>query len=101
MYYTTVREFVERNWDEIEASKYPEDLLTEWADSDVPIYTIEIIKTWYQDLPTGAMDAWQEVGFEFGPTTSIVDLMKLDIFLHLEGLYNRAYSEILATKEGN
>jgi hypothetical protein len=101
MYYSLIKPIVENNWAEIEASQYPEDLLTEWADSAVPIYTINIIRAWYQDLPSVAMDAWRDTGLEVSPETTIVDLMKIDLYLHLEGLYNRAYSEILATKEGN
>lgn len=98
MFYETIKELVANNWDALEASQYPEDLLIEWADSNVPIYNTDIYRYW-GDLPPEALDEWQSVGMESSST--IIDLMKVDLFLYLEGLYNRAYSELLALKEGN
>lgn len=100
MFYENIRAFVEANWAELEASKYPEDLIHYWADSEVPVYNSEIYSQW-GSLPADAHDEWQSVGFEVSIESTILDLMKVDIYLYLYGLYNRAYSEILATKEGN
>lgn len=100
MFYEDIYAEVERNWDALEASQYPEDLLIEWADSAVPIYNTDIYNQW-GNLPPEALDEWQSVGFEVSSETTIIDLMKVDLFLYLEGLYNRAYSELLALKEGN
>ena len=98
MYYEEIYKIVETWFEHLEKSEYPEDLLAEWADSAVPIYNNEIYAQW-GGLPADAQDEWQDVGMESSST--ILDLMRIDLYLHLEGLYNRAYSELTALKEGN
>jgi hypothetical protein len=100
MSYNEIIEALERNWAEIEESQYPEDLIREWAESDVPIYNSDIYRDW-GSLPVDAQDEWREQGIEVSPDDTILSLMRIDLFLHIEGLYNRAYHDLLASKEGN
>jgi hypothetical protein len=69
-------------------SAYPDDLLSEWADSEVPVYNHEIISEW-TDLDSDCRDQWQEIGA--GSNTSIVNLMKIDIYLFYRECYTLAW----------
>ena len=99
MQYEEIYKVVETWFEHLQASEYPEDLLTEWADSAVPVYNTDIYNEW-GNLPPEALDEWQGAGLNKSSST-IIDLMRIDLYLHLEGLYNRAYSELLTLKEGN
>ena len=89
---------LERNWEALESSLYPEDLVREWAESEVPIYNSDIYSEW-GSLPRDAQDEWAGVGFEFSSETTILELMRMDLFLYIDGQYSRAYADLLASKE--
>jgi len=72
-------------------STYPDDLLSEWADSEVPVYNHEIIAEW-TDLDWDCRDQWQEMGAD--SNTSIVDLMKIDIYLFYRECYTLAWIKL-------
>jgi hypothetical protein len=100
MNYEKIYSAVQTWFEYLEKSEYPEDLLREWAESDVPIYNSDIYRDW-GSLPVDAQDEWREQGIEVSPDDTILSLMRIDLFLHIEGLYNRAYHDLLASKEGN
>lgn len=100
MNYEKIYSAVQTWFEYLEKSEYPEDLLREWAESDVPIYNSDIYDQW-GSLPVDAQDEWREQGIEVSPDDTILSLMRIDLFLHIEGLYNRAYHDLLASKEGN
>jgi hypothetical protein len=82
------------NWAQFESSAYPEDLLTEFADSALPVYYGDIIQEW-QHMPNEFTDSWQDMG-EILPNTGITTLMQMDLFNYYLHLANTAYSEICA-----
>lgn len=97
MDYSDIKKEIEENWDELEASSYPEDELREMANSASPIYYYEIIKDW-QEMPNEFTDSWQEF---IDPTTetTIFSLMSADLFCFYDSEYTRIYNEIKEEKE--
>lgn len=77
--------------DELFDQIYPEDLLADWADSEVPIYNHEIVNEW-TDLDWDCRDQWQEFGVSSEST--IYDLMKIDIYLFYRECYTKAWIEL-------
>ena len=92
MDYSDIKLQLIEQWEELENSKYPEDLLREMADSACPIYYGEIIKDW-QEMPTRFTDTWQEF-IEPTQGTTIFSLMSADLFNYYDSEYNRIYDEI-------
>lgn len=74
----------------------PDRAIQEMADSLVPIYNTEIIREW-TDLPMSESDRWQEVGRD--ETYTIVDLMRLDLYLYYETQVTLAWYELSNGKE--
>lgn len=72
-------------------SSYPDDLLSEWSDSEVPVYNHEIIAEW-TDLDWDCRDQWNELGAS--PEARIVDLMRIDIYLYYRECYTKAWIEL-------
>jgi hypothetical protein len=70
---------------------YPEDRLSEMADSEVPTYTNEIISEWC-DLPFDSRDRWQDFGSDSNAT--ITHLMALDLVIYYQELFRQAYFEL-------
>lgn len=84
------------NWDYLESSQYPEDLLAEWADSAVPIYNNEIIEDW-QEMPSDYDDSWKEYGNP--EDNGIISLMRIDLFAYYLDTYTKIYREISHDKD--
>ena len=80
------------NWAQFADNAYPEDLLTEFADSALPVYYSDIIQEW-QHMPSEFNDSWQEIGVN---EIKITNLMSMDLFNYYLHLANTAYSEICA-----
>lgn len=85
------------DWEQVSTAKYPEDLLTEFVDSELPIYYGDIINEW-RDLTNLDSNRFNEI-MEITPTTTIYDLMLADLFLYYHDQFNVAYKEILNEKE--
>lgn len=91
---TTYNEIKERIKDELEQLKdsaYPEDIITELADSEVPIYYGEIIAEW-NELDNEDTDCWQEQGQN--RVLRITDLMAYDLSVYYNRKFLEAWSEI-------
>ena len=97
MDYNDIKKEIEENWEDLEASSYPEDALREMADSACPVYYHEVIKDW-QEMPNEFTDNWQEF---IDPTTetTIFSLMSADLFCFYDSEYTRIYNEIKKEKE--
>jgi hypothetical protein len=97
MDYNDIKKEIEENWEDLEASSYPEDALKEMADSACPVYYHEVIKDW-QEMPNEFTDNWQEF---IDPTTetTIFSLMSADLFCFYDSEYTRIYNEIKEEKE--
>jgi hypothetical protein len=76
--------------------RYPEDRLSELAESACPIYTGEVVTEW-AELPSEYSDAWQDLGTD--GSGGIVTLMQVDLFLYYEQQFRKAYQELLQDLE--
>lgn len=89
-----IRFAIEESWEYLEESAYPDDLLTEWADSQVPVYTREIIQEWV-DLPNDYKDeGWQQYTDNTDNMT-ITTLMSYDLYYYYQDRYSAIYRQIL------
>lgn len=82
-------------WEYLAEATYPEDSLSEYADSAVPVYTSEIIEEW-TELPYDYRDRWNEIT---DSPENITHLMSLDLYLYYREIYSAIYAKILAEKE--
>ncbi len=80
------------NWEQFESNQYPEDLLSEFADSACPIYNGDIIKEW-QEMPSEFDDSWRDYGDTIEGAT-ITKLMQMDLFNYYHHLARNAYNEL-------
>lgn len=92
-----IEEEIRGNWAQLKDNAYPDDLLTEWADSACPIYYSDIIKDW-QEMPNEFTDKWQEF-YEPNNETTIFYLMSLDLGEYYRDAYLRIYEVIKNEKE--
>lgn len=84
------------NWEYLQEVQYPEDCLNEYADGYLPTYTNEIIADW-SEMPSEFDNSWQDYGATKDST--IIDLMKIDLFTYYRNETQNAYNEIRAEKE--
>jgi hypothetical protein len=93
------------NWDYLKESNYPEDVLSELAESALPVYHHRILSDW-TEMPNEYTDSWKEMaairedGFVFmGDKQSIYNLMLMDLFNYYHDTYSEIYSEVRQDKE--
>ena len=79
---TDIKNELLENLVQLQASKYPEDLLMEWADSAVPVYYSDTLNDW-RELSLAETDRWQELGAPSNEA-GIFDLMRIDLYLHYQ-----------------
>lgn len=94
--YQDIKAQVEDELEQLTESPYPEDLLYQFADSEVPIYYGDIVKEWLE-LPFDDTDRWQELGAN--ADTTIYKLMQIDLLLYYEGQFLKAWEEVKEEKE--
>lgn len=82
--------------DQLKENAYPEDLLTELADSATPLYYGDIIQEW-QEMPIEFNDSWQDLGVE--ENAPILRRMRIDLFLYYQDRYTEIHAEIMAEQE--
>lgn len=95
---TTYQEIKERILSELEQLKqspYPENILTELADSEVPIYYGDIIEEW-REMPSEYSDNWNVFGYE---GDKITDLMAYDLATYYQERFDLAWTEIKEEEE--
>ena len=89
-----IRSIVLDEWTQLKESDYPEDLLTEFADSHTPIMYGDIISEW-SDLPMEDTDQWKQFGFdETFEQGGITKLMQVDLYLYYERLFREVFEEL-------
>lgn len=91
MNYSDIKQEITDNWEQFESNQYPDDLLTEFADSAVPVYNNEIIQEW-QEMPSEFDDSAQD--FDIDPDATIMTRMSLDLFNFYRHQYQKAYNEL-------
>ena len=82
--------------DQLKESAYPQDLISELADSATPVYYSDIIKDW-QEMPSEFMDSWQDLGTD--GSAMIMTLMQIDLFNYYHDRYTRIYQEVMQDQE--
>lgn len=88
---TEIRRELLENWQQLTESAHPEDLLTQWADSAVPVYYGDIIADWWE-MPSEFTDSWEEFGLP--QEVTITGLMAIDVFNYYQGRFNAIYNDI-------
>jgi hypothetical protein len=89
--YEDIKAQVRDELEQLEETPYPEDLLYQFADSEVPIYYGDIVEEW-QQLPFDDTDRWQELGAN--PETTIYKLMQIDLLLYYERQFVEAWEAV-------
>ena len=82
--------------EQLKDSAYPEDLISELADSATPVYYNQIISDW-QEMPSEFNDSWQDLGTD--GSAGIMTLMQMDLFNYYQDRYNRIYQEVMQDEE--
>jgi hypothetical protein len=85
------------HWEQLTEKAYPEDLLTELAESACPVYYSDIIKDW-QEMPNEFTDSWQEFT-EATQGTTIFTLMGWDLWNYYQDAYRKVFAEVSQDKE--
>ena len=98
MDYNDIKREILENWEQLEESAYPDDLLREMADSACPVYHSDIIKDW-QEMPNDFNDSWQENGIQTTEKTTIFGLMSWDLYFYYDSEYRRVFAEVRHDKE--
>lgn len=78
--------------EQLKAHSYPEDLLSELADSATPVYYNQIIQDW-TEMPNEFTDSWQEL--YVSEDAGILARMQMDLYNYYQDRYSRIYQEIL------
>ena len=86
-------------WEQLEGSAYPEDMLDEFADGVLPVYYSDILKDW-AEMPNEFTDNWQEFGLPSSKTEEITifGLMTNDLYIYYRAQFWQLYKEVLAEK---
>lgn len=90
--YTEIKQQILDRWSEFESNQHPSDLLSEFADSECPIYYGDIIAEWVE-MPSEFCDAWQE-SFSASESITITGLMSIDLFNYYDHQFQTAYNEL-------
>ena len=93
------------NWEYLTTTNYPEDFLSELAESALPVYYHRILSDW-TEMPNEYTDSWKEMaairedGSVFmGDKQSIYNLMLMDLFNYYSDTYMEIYGEVRQDKE--
>ena len=93
------------NWDYLNESNYPEDVLSELAESALPVYHHRILSDW-TEMPNEYTDSWKDSitvekdgTVSLGNNPSIYTLMLVDLFNYYHDTYTEIYGEVRQNKE--
>ncbi len=95
MNYSDIKQEILDNWEQFASNQYPEDLLSDFVGTALPIYNSEIIKDW-QEMPSEFDNVWQEEGYT---GEGIISLMLYDLENYYHHQYRRVYSELAQDME--
>ena len=88
--YNEVKELIKNELAQLKESPYPEDIIRELADSEVPIYYGEIIKEW-SELDSEDCDQWKAEQYD---AERITDLMAYDLTIYYSRKFLRAWKDV-------
>lgn len=87
------------NWEQLETSNFPEDVVNELAQGWLPVYYGDIISCWTNDLTGEDSNRFSEIRSEIGSEVTIYDLMLDDLYLFITNAFAIVYEEIKEEKE--
>lgn len=94
-----IRSAIIEHLEQLNSSEYPEDLLNELAESEVPIFYGEILDEW-ASLPAEYRDTWTQYGMdEYFLEGGIFTLMTVDLRAYYEAQFAHVYAQL--TPEGD
>jgi hypothetical protein len=93
-----IREEILENWNWIVEDKYPEDYITQLAESRCPVYNSDIIAEWIQ-LPSNNSNKFSEIMSDIDDSITIERLMATDLYLYYTNEYSRIYYNIVEEKK--
>lgn len=97
--YNEIKERVREHLTQLKETPYPEDLLSELADSESPIYYSDVMKEWCE-LPSEYCDRWKEYGYDANKNEGgIFSLMSIDLTFYYLEEFNNAWEEIKKEEE--
>lgn len=88
--YGEIQQRIKAELTQLKESPYPDDIIRELADSEVPIYYNEIIDEWCR-LSTDYSDRWKVENYE---GDRITDLMAYDLTIYYADKFLGAWQEI-------
>lgn len=94
--YKQIEEDIRSEWSDFETDF--DRAVNEMADSVTPIYNSDIIREW-SGLSSDDSDRWHEFGYSVSEMVSIVDLMKIDLFIYYQAVIDSIANTILEEKE--
>lgn len=97
MDYSDIKADILDNWAQLSEMPYYQDLLTELAESAMPIYYSDIIQDW-REMPDEYTDTWKETSQADGDST-IYSLMGVDLWNYYQDTYRQAYAEVKQEQE--
>jgi hypothetical protein len=92
MDYSDIKADLLDNWAHFADMPYCQDLITELAESAIPIYYSQIIKDW-QEMPNEYTDSWKETT-EATNDSTIYSLMGVDLYNYYQDTYRQVYAEL-------
>jgi hypothetical protein len=97
MDYSDIKADLLDNWAHFADMPYCQDLITELAESAIPIYYSQIIKDW-QEMPNEYTDSWKETT-EATNDSTIYSLMGVDLYNYYQDTYRQVYVELKQEQE--
>lgn len=88
--YTEILKIVSDDLANIQDHPFADDALTEYADSEVPVYNSEIVEEW-RELPSDYWDSGRDLRDH---DSTILDLMRYDLYTYYNEQFYRAYAEL-------
>jgi hypothetical protein len=89
--YNQIKEQIKDELEQLKDSSYPEDIITELADSEVPFYYAEIIEEWCA-LDSDDIDCWKEQDQK--AVLRITELMAYDLSVYYTRQFLMAWEDI-------
>lgn len=97
MNFTDIKADILDHWAQLSEMPYYQDLLTELAESALPIYYSQIIQDW-QEMPDEYTDSWKD-STEANSDSTIYSLMGMDLWNYYQDTYRQVYAEVKQDQE--
>jgi hypothetical protein len=88
--YTEILKIVSDDLANIQDHPFVDDALTEYADSEVPVYNSDIVEEW-RELPYNSWDSGRDLRDH---DSGILDLMRYDLYTYYNEQFYRAYQQL-------